>query len=93
MTVATGLSLLILYVSDIDASREFYTGLGLHLVREQHGRGPEHYSARLDGGLVLELYPCGSGPVTRTRLELRVPDAAPAAAQDPDGNIVLVLAA
>lgn len=80
-------------MSDLDASHAFYAGLGLNLRREQHGRGPEHYSARLDGGLVLELYPCGSGPVTRTRLEVRVPGAAATAAQDPDGNIVLVLAA
>lgn len=89
----TALSLLVLYVSDLDASRDSYTGLGLDLVREQHCRGPEHWSAHLGGGLVLELYPCRSGPVTRTRLELRVPGAAAGAAQDPDGNLVLVVPA
>ncbi len=85
----TGLSRFFLYVSDLDASRDFYAGRGLGLVREQHGRGPEHWSARL-GGLVLELYPAGGGTVTRTRLELRVPGATEMAAEDPDGNLVLV---
>ena len=41
------LDLLVLYVSDLDASREFYAALGLDLVREQHG-GPVHYAAQLD---------------------------------------------
>ena len=90
MTVSISLSLLILYVSDLDASRDFYADLGLNLRREQHGMGPVHWSAQLDGGLVLELYPAGGGTVTRTRLVLRVPGAAEAAAEDPDGNLVLV---
>lgn len=33
------------------------------------------YVALLDGGTVLELYPAGDGPVTRTLLVLRVPGA------------------
>lgn len=48
-----------------------------------------HYSARLDGGTVLELY-LTSGVPTRTRLALRLPGAAESAAEDPDGNLVLV---
>ncbi|MFE3758505.1 VOC family protein [Nocardia tengchongensis] len=68
------LFLLVLYVEDIEASREFYAALGLGLVREQHGRGPVHYSVTLDGGEVVELYPRGARPATRVRLGLTVPD-------------------
>lgn len=35
---------------------QFYEGLGCKFEREQHGNGPEHFSANL-GGLVLEIYP------------------------------------
>lgn len=71
----------------------FYTGLGLRLVREQHGGGPVHYSVQLGGGLVLELYPAGDRPATRTRLGLRIPGAAASTVTDPDGNAVSVAAA
>ncbi|MGW2662833.1 VOC family protein [Nocardia tengchongensis] len=43
-------------------------------MREQHGRGPVHYSVTLDGGEVVELYPRGARPATRVRLGLAVPD-------------------
>ena len=67
----TGLRLVVLYVSDLQASLSFYRSCGLALVPERHGSGPRHYSADL-GGVVLELYPRGSRPPTRTRLELEV---------------------
>ncbi|MCB9441140.1 MAG: VOC family protein [Mycolicibacterium sp.] len=73
-------SLIVLYCSDLDASRAFYgDGLGLELRPERHGSGPVHYSCDL-GGLVLELYPAGDRPPTRTRLGLVVDD--PPAALD-----------
>jgi lactoylglutathione lyase len=96
------LGLLVLYVADLEASRRFYSLLGLDLAREQHGRGPVHYSAEL-GGTVLELYPARDVlPPTRTRLLLRVDDPSAVAkmlreagfdvaltvAEDPDGNAV-----
>jgi catechol 2,3-dioxygenase-like lactoylglutathione lyase family enzyme len=97
------LALVVLYVADLEESRHFYATVGLDLVREQHGSGPVHYSAVLDGA-VLELYPAGDGvlPPTRTRLALRVDDPYAAAkrlreegfsvaitvAEDPDGNAV-----
>lgn len=50
------LSLIVLRVSDIHRSAEFYSTIGLEFVRERHGDGPEHLSA-LVGRTVLELYP------------------------------------
>jgi predicted enzyme related to lactoylglutathione lyase len=47
-------------VDDLEVSRKFYSSIGLSLAREQHGSGPEHYSADL-GGVVVELYPRSSG--------------------------------
>ena len=62
------LTLLVLYVADIDEALRFYTAVGLRFTVEQHGSGPRHYSAALPGAVVLELYPAGSRPPTRTRL-------------------------
>ncbi|MGV0740709.1 hypothetical protein ABQF35_30580 [Mycobacterium syngnathidarum] len=67
------ITLLVLYVSDLDRSRIFYELLGLDLTEEAHGGGPVHYYAELPGGLVLEPYPAG-GKVTRTRLGFTVRD-------------------
>lgn len=50
------LNLVVLYSSDVERLRAFYTLLGLEFEREQHGRGPEHYAADVDG-VVLEIYP------------------------------------
>ena len=67
------MSLVVLRVADLDASRRFYEGLGLTLRSERHGDGPRHLSAGL-GGVVLELYPLASGaPTTGLRLGLSVP--------------------
>ncbi|SEE25036.1 VOC family protein [Streptomyces sp. TLI_105] len=51
--------LIVLYTDRLGACRDFYSGLGLTLVREQHGTGPERYAATLAHGAVLELYPTG----------------------------------
>lgn len=60
------LTLLVLRCADLEASRRFYSALGLILIAEQHGSGPVHYSCRL-GTTVLELYPARS-TTTTTRL-------------------------
>ncbi|MCB0927100.1 MAG: VOC family protein [Mycobacterium sp.] len=86
------LSYLVIYCSDVDASRRFYAALGLTLVREQHNGGPVHYSATLAGDTVLELYPAQGRPPTRTRLGLRIPGAAAGTFRDPDSNVVELLA-
>ena len=51
------LNLLVLKVRDVEACGAFYASLGLQLVRERHGRGPEHFSAKAGGRVLLELYP------------------------------------
>ena len=74
ITGASALSLVVLRVADLAASRTFYERLGLDFREERHGRGPEHLSTTL-GGVVLELYPQGSGPSTAgLRLGLVVTD-------------------
>lgn len=97
------LSLVVLYVSDPERSREFYALLGLDFTEERHEGGPVHHAAALPGGTVLELYPASDRPVTRTRLGFAVRDRAAVAktlrsagftvkreslAIDPDGNRV-----
>jgi len=50
------LSLIVLKTRWIDQVRAFYACLGLSFQEEQHGRGPIHYSTRLDH-VVFEVYP------------------------------------
>jgi predicted enzyme related to lactoylglutathione lyase len=47
----------------------FYEALGLKFHKERHGRGPEHVSAALGGG-VLEIYPLSSGQQATTGLRI-----------------------
>ena len=50
------LSLIVLRCADLNASRVFYSTVGLEFVQERHGNGPEHLAANFNGQ-VLELYP------------------------------------
>lgn len=61
------LNLLVLRCADLDLAARFYAALGLDLVVEQHGSGPQHYSAR-SGAVLLELYPAGEGESARDRV-------------------------
>ncbi|MEU8041090.1 hypothetical protein [Streptosporangium sp. NPDC049078] len=67
-------SLIVIYTDQLDACHGFYSRLGLTFVKEQHGAGPEHYAATLDG-TVFELYPATSRrPATGSlRLGFTVP--------------------
>ncbi|MFE2555987.1 VOC family protein [Streptomyces sp. NPDC059352] len=89
--------LIVLYTEQLDACHAFYSGLGLTLVREQHGNGPEHYAATLAHGTLLELYPATRRPATGyLRLGLTAPASAtstPAGRHtltDPDGRTVVL---
>ena len=62
------LTVLEIYVNDLERSRRFYTDLGLAFTREQYGHRPVHYATLLDGDTILRLLPAGDGPPTRTRL-------------------------
>lgn len=90
-------SLLVIYSEQLDVCRDFYAGIGLPLVREQHGAGPVHYSSELAGGLVLELYPGRPKRTTgRLRLGLTVTAGVLSPGEhnftDPDGRAVVVTA-
>lgn len=97
------LNLLVLYSDDVEACREFYEGMGLDFAREKHEAGPEHYSARLADGCVLELYPArGRGPSQPLRIGLTVARgsvrdrrllAAGSLLRDPDGRAVALAVA
>ncbi|HWJ61802.1 MAG TPA: VOC family protein [Acidimicrobiales bacterium] len=81
-------TLVVVRVGDLAASRAFYERLGLAFQVEQHGSGPEHLSADL-GGTVIELYPQGSGPrSTGTRLGFAVASVDAVLAAVPDGTEV-----
>ena len=85
------LNLVVLRSLDMTKAAEFYSRLGLCFTRHQHGKGPEHFAAELDGG-VFELYPASpDGPSTLgTRVGFSVPslDAVIAALGDFPGAIV-----
>ena len=67
------LTLLVLKVSNIQHTAQFYTALGIQFQTEQHGAGPMHYSALL-GNTVLEIYPANrqEGVTTNIRLGFTV---------------------
>lgn len=69
------LTSLVLYVSDLDASRRFYTDMGLQFLEDDRCEdSPRRLSALLAGDAILELRSCGDGPPTRTRLGFALPD-------------------
>jgi lactoylglutathione lyase len=73
LLVPSTLSLVVVQSGDIDASKDFFSLLGLVFNEEKHGKGPRHYAANL-GALVLEIYPCQKGlPPAPVRLGFRVP--------------------
>ena len=65
-------SLIVLQSGNVDATKDFYSAIGLTFVEEQHGGGPRHFAAIL-GRLVLEIYPCREKPVAPLRIGLDVP--------------------
>ncbi|WP_424215926.1 VOC family protein (plasmid) [Streptomyces sp. BI20] len=97
MTAPT-VDLLVLYTHRLEECRAFYSGIGLELVPECHGDGPEHYAATLAGGAVLELYPATRRPETGyLRLGLTLPAGGPEdrspgrrTLTDPDGRTVVL---
>ena len=72
------LSLLVLKTRQLDGLRRFYGSLGIELTKEQHGKGPVHYAARV-GDVVLEVYPLPDNDTSAdatTRLGFAVPSVA-----------------
>ncbi|MFE2866568.1 MULTISPECIES: VOC family protein [unclassified Embleya] len=90
------LDLIVVYTSRLGACRDFYGSLGLDLVRERHGTGPEHYAATLADGVVVELYPARPDRLTgylRLGLTLETSPLGPGRhrSTDPDGRHVEVV--
>lgn len=100
------ITLVVLYVADLDASHRFYSLLGLEFAEQRHEGGPVHYAAELPTGVVMGLHPAGEKTVTRTRLGFMVGNRAAVAgalrsagftvkrqslAIDPDGNRVEII--
>ncbi|MDF5751093.1 glyoxalase/bleomycin resistance/dioxygenase family protein [Spongiactinospora sp. TRM90649] len=88
--------LIVVYTDRLWECADFYSGIGLPLRPEQHGNGPEHHAAELDG-IVFELYPASERrPATgNLRLGFTVPTQTVAHLQpgrhlltDPDGRTV-----
>lgn len=69
----------LIVIRSVDPSRTvtFYKMLGMKFQEEQHGSGPVHWAAELDG-IVLEIYPAKSADEVdvTTRLGFVVKDAA-----------------
>ena len=70
----SALNLLVLRAKNPDELAEFYSGLGLCFVREQHDKGPVHHSSNI-GGAIFEIYPCQNptDQTTGTRIGFQVP--------------------
>ena len=71
---------LVLRCIDIESTKAFYELIGMTFVREQHGAGPEHLAAELNG-VAIELYPASSTrpPEVGLRIGLMVGDVDAAA--------------
>lgn len=54
------INLLVIKTLNPDALASFYTQLGITFNYHQHGKGPFHYSANLEG-VVFEIYPLPKG--------------------------------
>lgn len=84
------LNLVVLRSADLARAERFYAALGIRLVREQHGTGPEHLAAEL-GEAVFEIYPQdGSANTLSVRIGFRVPSVAAAitAAESAGGTLI-----
>ena len=66
----TMLNLLVIKSQDLTKSVAFYTLLGLKFIEEQHGKGPVHFAAQMDGGTVFEIYPANSAEKVTQNIRL-----------------------
>lgn len=70
----TTFALLVVRTQQVEAMRDFYAGLGIEFIEEQHGNGPVHFAGRI-GDAIFEIYPLsvdGAPADTTTRLGFRV---------------------
>jgi predicted enzyme related to lactoylglutathione lyase len=83
------LNLLVIRSQEPARTVRFYELLGLRFQEEQHGKGPVHWAAELDG-LVMEIYPAESGVDRAPRLGFEVGNVEPilASLQDQGAEVV-----
>jgi len=76
-TFMSRLNLIVIHSVDPNRTQEFYKMLGMEFQEEQHGSGPVHWAADLDG-IAMEIYPAKSEDEVdvSTRLGFVVKDAA-----------------
>ncbi|MDX1946943.1 MAG: VOC family protein [Pirellulaceae bacterium] len=66
------MNLLVIEVREMVVAMQFYESLGLVFELEQHGRGPQHYSAKV-GSTIFEIYPRDTEAISaRVRLGFEV---------------------
>lgn len=56
------LSSIVLYSKDVNTTLKFYSSLGIDFKQEKHGKGQIHYSAQLENGVLIEIYPGNKPP-------------------------------
>lgn len=67
-------NLIVLRSTDIESGRRFYEAIGLEFAEEQHGTGPVHFAAIMNG-IVFEIYPGdASSEQNQVRLGFKVTD-------------------
>ena len=68
------LNLIVLRSTDIYHSADFYSKLGFVFTEQQHGNGPKHLTAELNGS-IFELYPLFKDGLSTvgTRIGFNVP--------------------
>jgi len=98
---AVHIAMIVIYSTQLERCKYFYSNLGITFTVEQHEQGPRHYAAVLVGGTVFELYPGRSDRQTgalRLGFTINGVLATPALAsgchlfEDPDGRIVEIQA-
>jgi len=61
--------LLVLKSADFDRTINFYRALGIPLLWERHGNGPQHLATQV-GSTVLEFYPCHLGEARTSEVQI-----------------------
>ena len=66
-------NLVVIRSADLERAADFYTALGLSLMRHSHGKGPVHFACE-NGGLTFEIYPLSANamPTTGARIGFAV---------------------
>lgn len=67
------LRLLVLWTDNLEMMMSFYSVIGFEFTKEKHGKGADHYSAKLENG-AFELYAGRARETHLVRIGFAVPD-------------------